>query len=174
MIKGRRDAPMARKRLSSHTVFPNRVPLERARTQLPLVGYSAPSFPRIIDSSEMNQTNKLASPTRPAMVLWQSDLKHLCSLVPLLIPCEFLPLWFRTIGNASLLRLIRKHDVSGETNTRSRPLEGPAIADRAETHPTVGHKHVKKRNEQAGVRKQSQPSDVRITLMIVSWAHPVQ
>ena len=104
------------------------------------------------------------------MVLWQSDLKHLCSLVPLLVPCEFLPLWFRTIGNASLLRLIRKHDVSGETNTRSRPLEGPAIADRAETHPTVGHKHVKKGNEQAGVRKQSQSAIFNFTLVSILLA----
>jgi len=33
MIKGPRDAPMACKRLPSHSIFPNRFPLGRARTQ---------------------------------------------------------------------------------------------------------------------------------------------
>merc|ERR1712176_164952 len=61
-IMGPRDAPMARKVLSSHTVFPNRVPLGRARTQLPLVGYSAPSFPGIVNSSGMIQNQQACLP----------------------------------------------------------------------------------------------------------------
>ena len=69
---GPRDAPMARKELSSHTVFPNRVPLGRARTQLPLVGYSAPSFPRIVNSSGMIRTNKFASLKASCHALRQS------------------------------------------------------------------------------------------------------
>jgi len=157
-IMGPRDAPMARKELSSHTVFPNRVPLGRARTQLPLVGYSAPSFPRIIDSSEMNQTNKLASPNQPAVLSRQSNLKHSSFARPaphsLRIPSTVVSGDRRCIAPSADTKSMY---VSGETNTRSRqPLEGPRLPISQKRVPPWDTSMSGKRNEQAEVRKRSQ------------------
>jgi len=169
-IMGPRDAPMARKELSSHTVFPNRVPLGRARTQLPLVGYSAPSFPRIIDSSEMNQTNKLASPNQPAVLSRQSNLKHSSFARPaphsLRIPSTAVSGDRRCI---SLLRLIRKHvRLRRNKHAVATTVGGSAMADWPRNASLAGHKHVRKKNEQAEVRNEASDSQtiaMEITLI---------
>lgn len=78
---------------------------EGRELKLPLVGYSAPSFPRIVDPAEMIQTNKILLPRNDLPWCCGSRISStLCSPAALLISCDFPPLWFLAISNASLLR----------------------------------------------------------------------
>ena len=146
-----RDAPMVCKGLSNHSIFPNRVPLERARTQLPLVGYSAPSFPRIVNSSGMIRTNKFASLKASCHALRQSTFAS-----TLLFSCfaprsSFLANSFHCgfwrSAMHSLLRLTREtRCFRGNNHDRDEILQRVCqLPIKPETHPVGGHKHVRKK-----------------------------
>lgn len=84
-----RVAPMVCKGLSNHSIFPKKFRLEGRELKLPLVGYPAPSFSRIVDSSGMIQTNKFCFPEieLPCVSERQSTFSStLCPPVSLLIP----------------------------------------------------------------------------------------
>ena len=81
------------------------------------------------------------------------------SPVPLLIPCEFLPLWFLTIGDASLLRLIRKHVRLRRNKTRGRDNRWRVRDCRlAKKRIPRGTQACQEKNEQAEVRNEASDS----------------
>jgi len=92
------------------------------------------------------------------------------SPVPLLIPCEFLPLWFLTIGDASLLRLIRKHVRLRRNKTRGRDNRWRVRDCRlAKKRIPRGTQACQEKNEQAEVRNEASDSQtiaMEITLII--------
>lgn len=107
---------------------------EGQELKLPLVGYSAPSVPGIVDSSGMIPTNKFCFP--------KIDLPWSCgsrvSQAPFVLPfrSSFLAnsfdcgLWRSAMH--SLLRLMQNMMLQRkQSRSRQNPLEGPSIADRA-------------------------------------------
>ena len=97
-IMGPRDAPMVARDWQAIQYSRTEFRWKGRELNVPLVGCPAPSFPRIANSYGNN--------LKPTSLLPQINLpccrgsrisSTLRSPVPLLIPCEFLPLWFLAI-----------------------------------------------------------------------------
>lgn len=112
---------------------------KKRELNVPLVGYPAPSFSRIVGPRRMIQTNKFCFPEKELPGERQS-----ISQAPFVLPfrssflansfhCGF---WRSAMRRSFSCR--GKRDVSEEKNPRGRdkPLEGPSIADQPETHPS--------------------------------------
>lgn len=132
---------------------------KKRELNVPLVGYPAPSFSRIVGPRRMIQTNKFCFPEKELPGERQS-----ISQAPFVLPfrssflansfhCGF---WRSAMRRSFSCR--GKRDVSEEKkSTRSRQTVGGSVNCRPTRNASVvGHKHVRKRNEQAQVRKQNQ------------------
>jgi hypothetical protein len=155
----------------SQTIQYSRTEFRKKKRDLnvPLVGYPAPSFSRIVGPRRMIQTNKFCFPEKELPGERQS-----ISQAPFVLPfrSSFLAnsFHFLAISNASLLQLTRKRDFSEENGhaaatNRWRVRQLPISQESASV---VGQRHVKKKERASGGEK-TKPVTTRLAAVKLRW-----